>query len=611
MKNFFQWFFIHKKISGFILIVLILGGYYGYKQINAGKTVTKYVVSTAQKGTLTTSVSGSGQISVVNQVDVKSKASGDVLKVLVVDGQVVKNGRVLAYINASDAIKAVRDAQVNLDSTKLSLEKLKKPIDSLSLLQSQNSLDTAIQSKNTALSNLSKAYEDSFNSIANTFLNLPTIISDVNDSLYGTKIGESEKVVGSNVWNKDALSNTLVPDDVSKLSALKASAENDYLNARTKYDKNFSDYKLASRYSDRPTIETLLNETLETVKTIAQATKSESNLYDAWVDLRTNQKLPIFAQVTTFRTTLSSDTGLINNSLSNLLSVQNTIQSNKDTIINADRTIAEKTQSLADLKAGTDPLDLQSQELSVKQKQNTLLDAQQKLADYTIRAPFDGVVAKVSMKQGDPASNGTIAITLITQQRTAQISLNEVDAAKIKVGQKATLTFDAINDLSLTGEVAEIDTLGTISQGVVTYNVKIVFDTQDDRVKPGMSVSSAIITAIKQDVVVVSNSAIKSNNSGQYIEAPDETVAMENLNNNSGVDLVKPTIQKTVQTGLANDTQTEITNGLKEGDQIIVRTITVNSTPTTASQGQSLLPTGNRALGGSAGRATGGGFRGN
>ncbi len=53
------------------------------------------------------------------------------------------------------------------------------------------------------------------------------------------------------------------------------------------------------------------------------------------------------------------------------------------------------------------PLDIQSQELSVKQRENALTDAKEKLADYFIRALFDGVVAKVSVKKGDSVSSGS------------------------------------------------------------------------------------------------------------------------------------------------------------------------------------------------------------
>ncbi|MDD5433706.1 MAG: hypothetical protein PHE77_03610, partial [Candidatus Pacebacteria bacterium] len=60
----------------------------------------------------------------------------------------------------------------------------------------------------------------------------------------------------------------------------------------------------------------------------------------------------------------------------------------------------------------------------------------------------------------------------------AEISLNEVDVAKVKIGQRAIITFDAIDELEITGKVEDVDTIGTVSQGVVSYNVKIIFDTQ-------------------------------------------------------------------------------------------------------------------------------------
>src|SRR6185503_5946600 len=109
---------------------------------------------------------------------------------------------------------------------------------------------------------------------------------------------------------------------------------------------------------------------------------------------------------------------------------------------------------------------------------------------YTVRAPFSGTIAKLSVDKGDQASSGTTVATIISKNQIADLSLNEVDAAKVTVGQKATLTFDAVEDLSIAGAVASVDTLGTVSQGVVSYVVKIQFTTQDERVKPGMSVNA-------------------------------------------------------------------------------------------------------------------------
>ncbi len=241
--------------------------------------------------------------------------------------------------------------------------------------------------------------------------------------------------------------------------------------------------------------------------------------------------------------------------------------------------------------------------LILKQKENALLDAKEKLADYSIRAPFDGIVSKVDIKKGDSASTGTAAATMITDQQIAQVSLNEVDAAKVKVGQKATLTFDAVDGLSITGEVFEVDTIGTVSQGVVSYNIKIGFDTQDARVKAGMSVSAAIIIDIKTDVLAVPNSAVKSQNNQNYVEilnlSDQTTVAGA-----SQVEAKTAPKQQAIEIGLANDTSTEIISGLKQGDNVVTQTISPTTTTSASSASSGLRIPGLTGGGG-------GNFRGN
>ena len=163
---------------------------------------------------------------------------------------------------------------------------------------------------------------------------------------------------------------------------------------------------------------------------------------------------------------------------------------------------------------------------------------------------------------------GSAIATIVTKQQIAELSLNEVDAAKIKLGQKAIMTFDAIDGLEITGRVADLDTIGTVSQGVVTYNFKIVFDTQDSRVKSGMSVNATIITDSKTDVLSIANSAVKTDaNGGYYVQTLDAAGQPQ---------------ARTVQIGLANDTSMEITSGLSEGEIIVTQT--VSSSNTTATQ---------------------------
>ena len=163
----------------------------------------------------------------------------------------------------------------------------------------------------------------------------------------------------------------------------------------------------------------------------------------------------------------------------------------------------------------------------------------------------------------------------------------------MNVGQKATLTFDAISDLGITGVVSEVDSVGTVSQGVVSYTVKINFDVQDSRVKPGMTVNASIQTDVRNDVLYVPSSAVKTTGGVSYVQVFDPAITATGGTAGT-VSAILPK-QVEVTTGVSDDTNVEILSGLSEGEQVVSRTIT-GTTKTTTTSASSLL-------GGSGGRA--------
>lgn len=121
---------------------------------------------------------------------------------------------------------------------------------------------------------------------------------------------------------------------------------------------------------------------------------------------------------------------------------------------------------------------------------------------------------------------------------------------------------------------------------MVSYGVEISFDTQDERIKPGMSVTADIITDSKQDILVLPNSAVKSQGNSKYvqlIENPTET-EKQSLTSKSGVVLKEAPKIQTVETGLSNDSYIEITSSLKEGDIVVSSTVSSNSSTSTSAK---------------------------
>jgi len=214
-----------------------------------------------------------------------------------------------------------------------------------------------------------------------------------------------------------------------------------------------------------------------------------------------------------------------------------------------------------------------AQKIVIEQKENSLADTKEKLNDYYIRAPFDGIVTGLSVETGDSVSRSDIIASVITKDIVAQISLNEVDAVGVKVDDKVNLKIDALSEIGFTGKVSKIDTIGTVSQGVTSYGAEIELDSQNELLKPGMNVSASITVDSKSDVLLISSGAVKVQGDESYVEVlKDGKKVPEKI---------------TVEIGLTNGVESEISSGLNVGDQVVTQAIDPNAKSTTSSSSSS------------------------
>ncbi|TSC89173.1 MAG: Uncharacterized protein G01um10143_554 [Parcubacteria group bacterium Gr01-1014_3] len=551
-----------------ILVIYFIGG-----ALFGGSADPRYLVAQVYRGDLVVSISGSGQVLASNQLEVKPKTSGDVVYVGVTTGQEVYAGQLIAIVDYTDAEKAVRDAQLNLEKANISLQKL-EGIENASVVYRG--------AEDQANEGLVEAYDNALGVATASFLDLPGIVSGLERLLYGTDFGNSEQ------WNM-AYYADMVTAYGSNGNLLKEKVQKEYKEAKADYDSAFKSYKLISLSSDQASLDQATGDIYKAVKSISEAVKSALDLIQAYHDSLVADKISPNQTSVSHLETLNDYYGKISKHFSALSSARNGIQDNKENLVNAG-------------------FDIKSQRWEVERATNGLGDAKKKLADCYIRAPFAGILAKISVKKSDTVSSGTVIATLVTRQQIAEISLNEVDAAKVQAGQKATLTFDALPELKLSGLVAEIDGIGTVSQGVVTYNAKVSFEAGNTQIKPGMSVTVEIATLEKLGVLLAPSAAVKQRGLVSYVEVIDGELTT-NLSagaNIGAVLLENPARQQIIEIGDSNDEFVEILNGAEEGDKIVVREIQANSAP--RAQQNSLFgapATGVRTTGGS----SNGGFR--
>ena len=138
-------------------------------------------------------------------------------------------------------------------------------------------------------------------------------------------------------------------------------------------------------------------------------------------------------------------------------------------------------------------------------------------------------------------------------QVTSQVA--EADAGKVKVGQKATVTFSAA-DVTVNGTVTGLDVEDTVTNNVVEYGVTVSLVDPPTSLKLGQTASVSITTGTKSDVLSVPTSAVTTVGTRHSVTV-----------RKNGKDSV---VQ--IQTGLTGDSTTEVTSGLSEGDVVVIPT---------------------------------------
>ncbi len=218
-------------------------------------------------------------------------------------------------------------------------------------------------------------------------------------------------------------------------------------------------------------------------------------------------------------------------------------------------TLQQAQANLAKLTAPATDTDLAIQQAAVAQAEQSLKQAQLSLEDATLKAPFAGVVTSVDIVAGGTVNGGRAVMTLIDPHPLhVSLKLSENDVVRVRVGQPVTLTIDSLSNWRAQGQVSYIAPAAQSSNGVVTYAVRVTLNDGDPRVQVGMTANLNIVTADKDNVLLVPNSALLPKGSGRVVEVvgPDGKQ-----------------IEVEVQTGITDGAQTEIVSGLSEGQKII------------------------------------------
>lgn len=185
---------------------------------------------------------------------------------------------------------------------------------------------------------------------------------------------------------------------------------------------------------------------------------------------------------------------------------RNISEANLDTAVaNADKAKARLAAAEAELKTA---------QAQVKQREASLGSARVDLEYTFIRSPVNGVVIgrSVSVGQTVAASLQTPILFTIAQDLSkmqVEVSVDEADIGKIERNQKVIFTVDAYPEREFFGRVDQVRKQPVIEQNVVTYTVIVSADNKDQKLLPGMTANVDIVTAAKDDVLLIPNAALR------------------------------------------------------------------------------------------------------
>ena len=207
---------------------------------------------------------------------------------------------------------------------------------------------------------------------------------------------------------------------------------------------------------------------------------------------------------------------------------------------------------------------IENARIGLNNASTSLQNAQDKMDDYHVTAPISGTVVTKTAKAGDSiegGSAGTLCTIYDLSYLEMTMNIDELDISEVSVGQAVEVTADAVEDKTYTGTVTKVSVAGTTSGGITTYPVTVRIDDTDGLL-PGMNVDAEIVIAEKDGVLAVPSGAVNRGNTVLVTsDSPSASNALEQ-------EAPEGYVYVQVETGISDNSYTEILSGLQEGDTV-------------------------------------------
>jgi len=598
---------------GFTLPIVLVGGYQLVWGSNGSdQTITGEIVTVGQRDIALT-IKALGTVTLANEQQLRFNVLGTVDKIHVEEGATVKKDDLIAELQKTDPLADIRQAELSVNEAWLQVQDLEasKGEQILTAQNSVRSLERQLEEAYGDVVSGQQEVENTLEQARRTVLEKEAATEKAQKdmaSAIGKAITDADDLLDSivEVLNGDDVVRGATRYDVFEIAfqyndySLKNDVEFAYYDANNAYNALREKYPSIANETDVHTLRSALAATIEVVQEIKNLadisydflktavpsndyTDAEINTLKGTMNTARQSAITLIGTLNTQQATLTTqgvtttqqalekareDLAILEEQKVNKVTSADTQQrtvSNLNDDLRAKQANLEQTQTSLDVQ--------------ISQKRNTLAQrtvslekARRALEDYELRAPFDGIVRRIDFQVGDKlladASETKYIVLENPDYFIITVELDQVDVVNVKVGQKASITLDAIANEVFEGTVDMIDTTPVTTSGVVSYEVKILLQPPEGRtILSGMTATVKIEVDARSAVVAVPNLALHTQGSRSYVLGEDGSSMF-------------------VETGLTDGSYTEITEGLSVGDRIQSVNVSLNTGSTTQSERQ-------------------------
>jgi HlyD family secretion protein len=201
------------------------------------------------------------------------------------------------------------------------------------------------------------------------------------------------------------------------------------------------------------------------------------------------------------------------------------VQTAQDAAARAAEALAREQLNLATLRESQglrlsgDSQDLRNAELSVEAAQLALERSQEDLVDSVLLAPFDGVVASLSVDVGNGVASSAAVLTLIDDRRVElEAQIDETEVGLLSLGLGAEVVLDALPERSFVGEITTIAPVARSVSGIPVFDVTITLDNADLAMRPGMTAEAEVLVREVEGTASVPSRALQSVRGRTYLQ---------------------------------------------------------------------------------------------